>query len=125
MLSLEADVGEVDPLEGARVDGVLVGASPDRRVLAEPAAEADGALVPSKPSATSRVRRPVDGRDRDVVALADDEPLPNIAAYDVVGRVDVIVVLLVIKDERFVIFWCHLILQVYELAGIWGLESTS
>ena len=45
MSSLKTDVGELDPLQGSGIDGVPVGALLDGRVLAEPAADADGAFV--------------------------------------------------------------------------------
>ena len=102
MIPLESDIREVYPLEATGVHRALLGPLPRRRDLAKATTEAyrPGIPLESTRAATAGIVALAPGAARGGRGGTHDESLPHVASYDVVYRVDVLLVGRVVKDER-------------------------
>ena len=98
MISLEANVGQINPLERPRIDSVLLGTLSTRYMLTEPTAQANCAIVSSKAASTSCRGVFI----KNILADIYDKSFPDVTADEVVGLIDVLVVILAVEDECLV-----------------------
>ena len=120
MISLEANIGNVNPLEASRINSRLLGSLIQRSILAKPAAEADGTFVPSDAASASCSGLIV---IQCILARINDKPFPDVTTYDVVKSINVLVVILVVEDECLVVS-TRLVHIILLLLGCWlGLDD--
>ncbi len=105
MIPLETNVGMINPLQRSRVHCRSFRTLTGRLVLAEAAAETDGALVASETSAAPCIGRAVDFfAHQRRIARIDDEALPDVATNDVVNSVDVMIVFVGVEYNSACVF---------------------
>ena len=96
MITLKANIGQINPLEGSRIHCRLLCTLVKRCILAEPTAEADGTIITSEAAAAPSIDRLFDVLSHYILASIDDKSFPDVTTYDIVDSINMLVVTLVV-----------------------------